>query len=127
MFTYKSNLISNKVTNKDGTKILETTREYTGDGRFVASSTDELGNKTTYDEYDAFGKIKKVTNALGAVSKFSYNSDDTLNKILLEKGSDSVSVSYSYDSKKRLSKVTLENGSIYDFVYDSLSNIKEIK
>ena len=125
--TYKSNLISNKVTNKDGTKILETTREYTSDGRFVASSTDELGNKTTYDEYDAFGKIKKVTNALGAVSKFSYNSDDTLNKILLEKGTDSVSVSYSYDSKKRLSKVTLENGSIYDFVYDSLSNIKEIK
>ncbi len=125
--TYKSNLISNKVTNKDGTKILETTREYMSDGRFVASSTDELGNKTTYDEYDAFGKIKKVTNALGAVSKFSYNSDDTLNKILLEKGTDSVSVSYSYDSKKRLSKVTLENGSIYDFVYDSLSNIKEIK
>ena len=123
----KSNLIANKVTSKDGDKILETKKTYTSDGRFVASSTDELGNVTKYDEYDAFGKIKKVTNALGTVSKFVYNGDGTLNKILLESGSDSLVVSYSYDSKKRLSKVTLENGSVYEFNYDSLNNIKEIK
>lgn len=125
--TYKSNLVSNKVTSKDGSKILETKKTYTSDGRFVASSADELGNVTKYDEYDAFGKIKKVTNALGTVSKFIYNSDSTLSKIFLESGSDSVSVSYAYDTKKRLSKVTLENGSVYDFVYDSFNNIKEIK
>lgn len=125
--TYKSNLVSNKVTSNDGSKILETKKTFTSDGRFVASSVDELGNVTKYDEYDAFGKIKKATNALGTVSKFIYNSDSTLSKIFLESGSDSVSVSYAYDTKKRLSKVTLENGSVYDFVYDSFNNIKEIK
>lgn len=125
--TYNSNLLSNKVTSKDGTKILETKKTYTSDGRFVASSTDELGNVTKYDEYDAFGKILKVTNALNTVSRFTYNGDGTLSKIFLDSGSDSLVVSYTYDSKKRLSKVRLDNGSVYDFVYDSLNNIKEIK
>lgn len=125
--TYKSNLLSNKVTSQDGTKILETKKTYTSDGRFVASSTDELGNVTKYDEYDAFGKILKVTNALNTVSRFTYNGDGTLSKIFLDSGSDSLGVSYTYDSKKRLSKVRLDNGSVYDFVYDSLNNIKEIK
>ena len=125
--TYKSKLISNKVTNKEGTKILETEKTYTSDGRFVASSTDELGNVTKYDEYDAFGKILKVTNALNTVSRFTYNGDGTLCKIFLDSGSDSSGVSYSYDSKKRLSKVNLDNGSVYDFIYDELGNIKEIK
>ena len=124
---YKSNLVSNKVTSKDGSKILETKKTYTSDGRFVASSADELGNVTKYDEYDAFGKIKKVTNALGSVSKFTYNGDGTLSKIFLESGSDSNIVSYGYDSKKRLTKVSLDNGSIYNFAYDSFNNIKEIK
>lgn len=125
--TYKSNLLSNKVTSKDGTKILETKKTYTSDGRFVASSTDELGNVTKYDEYDAFGKILKVTNALNTVSRFTYNGDGTLSKIFLDSGSDSLGVSYTYDSKKRLSKVRLDNGSVYNFVYDSLNDIKEIK
>lgn len=124
--THKGNLTSNKVTNKGGTMILETKKTYTSDGRFVASSTDELGNVTKYDEYDAFGKIKKVTNALGTISRFNYNDDGTLKQIILESGSDAVGVSYSYDSKKRLSKVTLENGAVYDFIYDSLNNIKQI-
>ena len=124
---YKGNLTSNKVTSKDGSKVLETKKTYTSDGRFVASTIDELGNVTSYNEYDAFGKIIKVTNALNATSRFTYNSDGTLNKILLSHGADSTFVSYNYDSKKRLSKVTLSNGSIYDFAYDSLNNIKEIK
>lgn len=124
--TYKSNLISNKITSKDG-KILETKKTYTSDGRFVASSTDELGNVTKYDEYDAFGKIKKVINALGTISKFTYNGDGTLNKILLENGANTNAVSYDYDSKKRLAKVSLDNGSIYNFAYDNFNNIKEIK
>ena len=124
---YKGNLTSNKVTSEDGSKVLETKKTYTSDGRFVASTIDELGNVTSYNEYDAFGKIIKVTNALNAASRFTYNGDGTLNKILLSHGADSTFVSYNYDSKKRLSKVTLSNGSIYDFVYDSLNNIKEIK
>ena len=123
----KSNLISNKVTNKDNTKILETKKTYTNDGRFVASSIDELGNVIKYDEYDAFGKIKKITNALNIVSQFTYNDDGTLRKILLDDGIDSSGASYIYDTKKRLSKVQLDNGTIYEFIYDALNNIKEIK
>lgn len=56
---YKSNLLLTKVTDNEETKILETSKTYTSDGRFVAGLTDELGNVTTYNEYDAFGKIKK--------------------------------------------------------------------
>lgn len=124
--TYKSNLVSNKITSKDG-KILEIKKTYTSDGRFVASSTDELGNVTKYDEYDAFGKVKKVINALGTVSKFTYNGDGTLNKILLENGTNANAVLYDYDSKKRLANVSLDNGSTYNFAYDNFNNIKEIK
>lgn len=122
-----NNLILNKVSNKEEDKILETKKTYTQDGRFITSETDELGNKTIYDEYDSFGKIKKVTNALGAISKFNYNVDGTLDNIILEKGATSSKANYKYDNKKRLSKVTLSNGSIYEFVYDAYNNVKDIK
>lgn len=125
--TYKTNLLSNKIINHDGTKILETTKTYTADGRFVLTDSDELGNTTTYNEYDAFGKVKKVMNALNAVSSFNYNTDGTLNNIILQKDSDSARATYQYDTRKRLSKVTLVNGSVYSFVYDTYNNLTQIK
>lgn len=125
--THKSNLLSNKVSNSKGTKILETAKTYTSDGRFVLTDTDELGNTTTYNEYDSLGKVKKVTNALNAVSNFNYNNDGTLSEIILSKGSKSANATYLYDSKKRISKVTLSNGSVYDFSYDHYNNLVQIK
>ena len=125
--TYKTNLLSNKVVNSDGSKILETRKTYTSNGRFVLTDIDELGNTTTYNEYDSFGKVKKVTNALNAVSNFKYNTDGTLNEIILSKGSNSTNAKYQYDSKKRISKVTLSNGCVYDFSYDNYNNLIQIK
>ena len=77
-------------------------KTYTSDGRFILTDTDELGNTTTYNEYDAFGKVKRVTNALNAVSSFNYNNDGTLSEIILTKGTKSANAITQYDSRKRI-------------------------
>ena len=123
----RHNLLSTKITNKDGTKILETSRTYSSDGRFLVSKTDELGNVTKYDEYDSLGKIKKITNALGVISQFIYNGDGTLNKLILQKDKESSFLNYEYNAKHKVDTVKAANGSNYKFVYDDRGNIIEIK
>lgn len=124
---FKQNLLTTRISNYSNTKILETKRSYTDDGRFLTSKTDELGNKTAYDEYDSYGKIKKITNALNAVTEFSYNADNTLSKILFKKGEGLADLKFEYNDKKQLTKATAYNKSTYGFDYDKFGNLTTIK
>lgn len=121
----KSNLTSTTISTDCDLCMMETTKEYTSDGRFVSKTTDELGNLTLY-EYDNLGRIKKVTNALNVISQYVYNGDGTLNKLILGSGDAKQQAEYNYDDKKRLSKITLANGSVYSFAYDNYNNVTSI-
>ena len=67
---------------------LYSSTEYTGDGNFVASSKDNMGNETEY-EYNSL---------TGQMSKTRLPVRDT--------GADQTSVSYSYDGKQRMTGVS---------------------
>lgn len=117
-----NNVINSVVSNADGSKKLEITKEYDSQGRFVLNETDELGNKTSYD-YDTFGKIKTIKDALNVTTEYIYDAFDNLTKILFNK---SLETNYSYDSQNKLNKVTLPNGTIYTFDYDSCNNLNSV-
>lgn len=115
--TYKNNLLSTKITNDDGDKIMETKQEYTSDGRFISKSIDALGNPTSYT-YDTYGNIKTVMNALSVVTTYNYNDDETVSSITRSLNGSEQKAEYTYDTKKRLSTVTLSNGTVYELGYD---------
>lgn len=124
---YRDNLLSVKTSTADGNKILETKKEYTTDGRFLSKEIDEMGSETTYDLYDLFGRIRKITNALNSVMEYDYHGNGTLKQILMSNSTDSIYANYYYDSKKRLTNISLKNGSSYQFVYDDYNNLIAIK
>ena len=123
----KSNLKVTKICNSNGTKILETRKEYTNDGRFISKKVDELGNEVVYSNYDSFGKVGTVVNALGVVANYDYYSDGTLKKILLSQNEKSIYADYEYNDRKLLKKVTLANDTKYEFEYDDCNNLIQIQ
>ncbi len=124
--SYPNNLLKNTVTSADNQRILETSTEYTSDGRFVKDVKDELGICVESREYDIQGNITKITNALGAVSEMTYNNCGELKNLLLKQGTESVSADYQYDLQHRLQSITLTGGSLYTFHYDGCNRVNKI-
>lgn len=124
--TYPNNLLKNTVKSADNQRIIETSTEYTSDGRFVKSVTDELGVCAESREYDFQGNLTKVTNALGAVSEMTYGNCGELRNLLLKQGAESVSADYQYDVQHRLQSITITGGSSYTFNYDGCNRISKI-
>ena len=108
---------------------METTKQYDQqNGRFISSQTDELGVTVAKYEYDEFGKIRKLTDALNATTEFSYHDSGLIKDILLKNAANTQlsKATYDYDGKHRLTKATLSNGSVYGFTYDNCGNIENI-
>lgn len=91
----------------------------------MTNETDELGNKTTY-EYDSFGRVTRVMDALYAVTTYNYDEYDNLKQIILQKNSENISANYEYDNKQRLEKITLKDGPYYNFQYDDKDNLVKV-
>ena len=85
--TYKNNLISTEITNASKTRTIKTSKEYSSDGRFVVKEIDERNNETKYD-YDALGRIIRITDGLENINEYEYNLKGLLNKIKLIKNNE---------------------------------------
>ncbi len=121
----ENNPIKTTLTSNDG-KILKSEREYDETKRFIVKETDSQGNSTSL-EYTKDGNLKKVTDALSAVTELSYNNNGLIEKLISKYGQMSAEAVYKYTSKNLLDTVTLTNGSKYGFVYDNLNRLKEVK
>ena len=126
IYDEKNNLLQSTITNKDNSKILQTKKTYSSDGKYLTSIEDELQNKSKFLEYNQFGSILKALDALEVETNFQYNSQNDLLKTTIKKLSESTSISYSYDDHKRIKNINLDNGSVYEFKYDLFNNINEI-
>ena len=125
--TVKSNLKKQTISNVVGTQKIVSRKEYDSVTNAVSKEYDELDHQTTY-EYNVLGNVKKITDAMGAVSEYEYQNDAILQKMLLKNGNvTAMSAQYEYDNKNRIKKVVLENGCEYEFVYDDCGNISSIK
>jgi len=106
---------------------------------------DKLGHQTLF-EYDHFGNLSKVTNALGVVNEFEYGAES--NRLIAFRIDGNQKMSFEYDEdtnlissvdalsnkmtfsykKKRLPEViTLADGSEVHISYDDKDNVARIK
>lgn len=80
----ENNPTKTTLTSKDGI-ILKSEREYDETKRFIVKETDSQGNSTSL-EYTKDGNLKKVTDALSAVTELSYNNNGLIEKLISKYG-----------------------------------------
>lgn len=106
-------------------KYIETTGEYSADGRYLASMKDQLGNKTKY-EYDTNrGLTLKEIDPKGNATNYEYDTKtDNLQKISKKVGNQEYSNTYTYENDNI--KTITHNGTKYTYNYDGFGNVKDI-
>ena len=99
------------------------------DGSAPSDPDSETLRQITYDTYDAYGRVKAQTDALGRQVTFEYNWPGTApNDLLLSKvEQDNLSVEYDYHSAGHkwglISELTDENGDATTFNYDGFRRL----
>lgn len=106
-------------------KYIETTGEYSVDGRYLTSMKDQLGNKTKY-EYDTNrGLTLKEIDPKGNATNYEYDTKtDNLQKISKKVGNQEYSNAYTYENDNI--KTITHNGTKYSYNYDGFGNVKDI-
>ncbi|MGB0712374.1 MAG: putative Ig domain-containing protein, partial [Gammaproteobacteria bacterium] len=91
--------------------------EYAYDpGNSLQTSTDALGNTTTY-EYDARGNIVAEINPLGGIIRSTYDANDRLLSLTDELGRETL---YEYDDGGNVLSRTAPGGLVTSYTYNSL-------
>lgn len=98
---------------------IESSAEYSTDGRFLTKTIDTLFNEVSYNVNTANGLINSVTDQSGAVTNYTYNSKNQLTGIT--KGN--MAVNYEYNSNNLLSKI-IQTNKTYNLNYDEFFNTK---
>lgn len=100
---------------------IESSAEYTSDGRFLTKTTDSLFNTIDYNINLDNGLVNSVTNSNGITTNYTYNSKKQVTNI--SKGD--MSVSYEYNNNNLLSKI-IQGNKTYNFNYDDYLRNKSV-
>ncbi|HEY6530074.1 MAG TPA: DUF4329 domain-containing protein [Cellvibrionaceae bacterium] len=76
----------------------------------------------TQSEYDAFGRLSKVTDPAGGVTQYSYDSQGNIHTVTDAR---SLTTSYDFDELGRLVKLTSPDTGVSKFEYDDANNLVE--
>ena len=125
--THPNNVVKTTVRSGNGNVIMETSRTYTEDGRFVSTETDVNGMTKTYLYADECGNLSQVKDTMSVVTNYKHFPNGLLEELELTDNINSTKAKYTYDDKKRISTVELTNASKYTFEYDNFDNISVIK
>ena len=98
----------------NNTKRMYSSAEYTENGNYLKSQTDQAGNTTEYNYNTVSGTLSSVTNAAGNTTTYGYNSN---NNNLLSVSAGGITNSYSYNND-RLAGINVNNSTHYSFSYD---------
>lgn len=110
-------VLSQKVTNKEGTQSITTSKTYDANGN-VTSETDGR-QKTTYYTYDKLNQRITSTNALGQITIYNY---DANGKLVYEQNQFGNSTQYVYDGINRLIE-TRKNHGITNYIMHLYENV----
>ncbi len=99
---------------------IESSAEYTNDGRFIKSVKDSLGNVVTYNINSTTGVTNSITDQLGNITNYTYDNKFRVSNI--SKGEQNVSYEY---SDNNLSKIT-HGTKNYTLEYDIFNNNKKV-
>lgn len=101
---------------------IENTCKYTNDGKFIQNTTNTLLNKVYYDINTTSGLINKVTDTIGNITNYTY---DTKERLIQTKYNDRT-INYTYNNYNLISKIN-NNNIEYNLVYDEFLNTKQVK
>ncbi len=101
----------------DNKLFIESSATYTDDGRFINTVTDGLGNVSTYDYNTVNGLLNSVTDPNNSITNYTYN--DKLQLTNIKKGEEEVT--YQYDDKNLLTNIIFGTDN-YKFIYDQFNN-----
>ena len=91
-------------------------------GSFLLFQKQRLVSKSSY-EYDALGRITKVTSGSKQDVRYVYDDADNLQAIVYPDGT---KVSYEYDLNDNLVKLTDRNGKVTTYKHDALNRVTEV-
>jgi YD repeat-containing protein len=80
----------------------------------LATATNAAGHQTTFTNYDANGRVGRVTDPNGLVTDFTYTPRGWLSTV----GVGGELTSYEYDGVGQMTKATLPDGSSISYTYD---------
>ncbi len=120
-----NHLVKTTMQTADNSQIMETTKTYTPDGRFVESVTNEMG-KTTKFTHDKYGRVIKVLDAMGCAAESNYADNGLLIELILGTGSESRSATYRYYNNRQIMSIALSGSQTYEFNYNDRLDLSEI-
>ena len=107
-------------------KYIETTGEYSEDGRYLTKQTDEVGNEVQYEYNENKGLVTKEIDSNNGETIYNYDANtDLTTQISKQVGEKTYTNQYSYENDNI--KTITHNGTTYEFVYDAYGNVKDIK
>ena len=103
-------------------EFIESSAEYTEDGKFIKSVLDTNLRKISYNINPINGLLNAVTNSKDITTNYTY---DNKNRLIKIKQNDK-EINYMYNSNNLISKI-IDDEKEYNFIYNEFLNIKEIK
>lgn len=114
-----------KTESNNDRKYIETSAEYTEDGRYQTKVIDTSGNEVEYEYNQTTGTTSKVTDAKGNETNYEYDSLDRVTKVSKVANGQTYQNEYTYENDRI--KSILHNGTTYYFEYDTFGNTKQTK
>lgn len=106
-------------------KYIESTAEYSSNGKYQTKSTDEIDNVTNYTYNDSTGMISVEETDYNKF-EYTYDNFDRIIKVELKDFDQLVSKNeYTYEND-RLKTITAGD-TTYEFIYDEFGNTKQVK
>ena len=107
-------------------KYIETTGEYSTDGRYLTKQTDEVGNDINYVYDENKGVVTKEIDSNNGETIYNYDvNTDLTTQVSKQVGEKTYTNQYTYENDNI--KTIKHNGITYEFVYDGYGNVKDIK
>ena len=127
--SFPSRLVKQTLKDRSNSKIMETQKVYSTDGRHLLEEYDEMGARVLSATYTPDDKLQKLTDPNGMITGFDRQNDLLMNLFLFRTTPfDPLSMAtYEYYDDRKLKSITLKNGSKYEFFYDFRGNVTEIK
>ncbi|MFA5741748.1 MAG: DNRLRE domain-containing protein, partial [Candidatus Izemoplasmatales bacterium] len=99
--------------------------------QYVASSTDEFGQTTSYVNNTMTGMLEAIANAKGQYTHYLYDNEGRLIEVRSTGGSNPESgidaqVEYMYDELDRLEYIVMDDGYCYKIVYDLQGRMESV-
>lgn len=103
-------------------EFIESSAEYTDDGKFIKNVSDLNLNKVIYNINSLNGLLNSITNPKTIATNYIYDNKKRLIKI----NQNNKEINYTYNFNGLISKIK-DDDKEYNIIYDEFLNIKEIK